>query len=68
MENYYTVIISQKVLNATKGDWVKWCCEYVGVNNFSWTIDIDDKDYACNTYVIRFEYEDDKLLFILNWA
>lgn len=73
MKNYYTVIICQKALRATEKyketDWVSWCWEYVGINNFSWTIDPDIHDTRENyKYIIYFRYEEDKVLFILNWA
>ncbi len=70
MKDYYTVIISQRELHATEKsrgmDWVSWCWEYIGIDNFSWTLDIDT-NRGRYTYVIRFRYEEDKLLFILNW-
>ncbi len=78
MENYYSIIISQKELHQTekfkKTDWVSWCWEYVGIDNFSWTIDVggrgveeDITNRGRYIYVIRFEHDEDKLLFILNW-
>lgn len=82
MKDYYTIIIGQKALHATekykKTDWVTWCWEYVGIDNFSWTIDLtsyteydmDENELhprAKYVYIIRFKYEEDKLLFILNW-
>lgn len=78
MKNYHTVIISYKELYATgkfkELDWVAWCWEYVGENNFSWTVDLPASQVDLNethvnyVYIIRFEYEEDKLLFILNWV
>lgn len=80
MEDYYTIIISQKELHATEKfketDWVSWCWEHIGIDNFSWTIDwlspritsqTDLREVVNYVYIIRFEYEEDKLLFILNW-
>lgn len=74
MKDYYTVIISEKELRATEKfketDWISWCWEYVGVDNFNWTIDaqFEYPGRGFYTYIIRFEYEEDKLLFILNWV
>jgi len=76
MENYYSVIISYKELRIEekrKGiEWIKWCWDN-GIE-FSWTIDekrsqLDlNEAYMNYVYIIRFDSEEDKLLFILNWV
>ena len=69
MEEYFTVTVTHfELYNQEKAelDWIEWCWQYIGKDNFSWTLDpiSSDRDYV---YHIRFKNEGDKVLFILNW-
>ncbi len=54
-------------------DWIEWCWQNIGQDNFDWTIDISSRTDTHRfvppqyIYYIRFKNEGDKVLFILNW-
>ena len=74
MEENFTLTVSHAELyrsdKCKKTDWIEWCWQNIGENNFDWTIDVQNPanhSYVDYVYHIQFKNEGDKVLFILNW-